>query len=403
MEFRNRQYLATMINRYHLAMSAILGTFVGCMLFASLEVARHLQTSVADHAQFLADQRVIDPFVRIQQIDPSLDNDNLLIPTTSVAAEGAITSAVTTKRDNKTGDRSELFMPLGFTVRNRTIALEVLNTLWMGNDPMAYALASNIDHGYPHTNIMTDLIALILEIVRPVFWLEVGSMLGGSAIKVALAVKEGKFSTSIVCMDPWTGDVNMWAWEEAAVQKGHWRFLRLQKGIPTIYDRFRANVVESGQADVIIPIVTSSLVGMKLLSRLKFEQRISSMPHVIYLDSAHEQHETLTEITLAWRLLAPGGVLWGDDWRWEAVRVDVEKFARSLDKAAVNGDLYRSIAKSLQNRRTITYSAKITCMIIDDSQWIISKSDNFSMLSERKKRGGKGKKVRKGKGKKRKR
>jgi hypothetical protein len=271
------------------------------------------------------------------------------------------------------GDRSEPFMPLGFIARNRTIAKEFLNTLWVGDDPMAYALTSNIDHGYPHTNIMTDMIAHILEIVRPVFWLEVGSMLGGSAIKVAQAVKQGKFDTSIVCIDPWTGDVNMWDWEKGLVEKGQWRFIRLQKGIPTLYDRFRANVVESGQADVVIPIVASSLVGMKLLSRLKSQHRISSMPEVIYLDSAHEEHETLMEMNLAWSLIPPGGVLWGDDYGWNAVQNDLKKFANSIGKEAVNIDFYSQIVKMLLNRRGITYCHQMTCIIIDNSQWIIPK------------------------------
>lgn len=72
-----------MIKRYHLVISAILGMFVGFMLLSSLEVLHlgHLSTSVADHPQVQSDQRVIDPRVHIQQIDTSLDNDNLLIPT----------------------------------------------------------------------------------------------------------------------------------------------------------------------------------------------------------------------------------------------------------------------------------------------------------------------------------
>ena len=46
-------------------------------------------------------------------------------------------------------------------------------------------------------------------------------------------------------------------------------------------------------------------------------------PDVIYLDSAHLRDETLLELVLAWRVLAPGGILFGDDWVLDEVREDV--------------------------------------------------------------------------------
>ena len=47
---------------------------------------------------------------------------------------------------------------------------------------------------------------------------------------------------------------------------------------------------------------------------------------MIYLDSAHEQGETLIELALYWNILQPGGILFGDDWSWMTVRCDVKKF-----------------------------------------------------------------------------
>ena len=38
-------------------------------------------------------------------------------------------------------------------------------------------------------------------------------MLGGSAIRTARVVKQKQMdSLSIICIDPFTGDVHMWAW-----------------------------------------------------------------------------------------------------------------------------------------------------------------------------------------------
>lgn len=53
-------------------------------------------------------------------------------------------------------------------------------------------------------------------------------------------------------------------------------------------------------------------------------------PEVVYLDSAHEKGETLLELHTAFRALSPGGVLFGDDTAWPAVRHDVFAFVSCL-------------------------------------------------------------------------
>jgi len=152
-------------------------------------------------------------------------------------------------------------------------------------------------------------------------------MLGGSAIRMAQLIKEQELSASVICVDPFTGDVNMWAWEQELTHRNQWRFLRLEKGRPTIYDRFLANCVAAHCNDIILPINTTSTVGMKLLKRLYSERRINELPNYRYLDSAHEPRETLLELHLAWDLLVDGGILFGDDWSWDSVRHDVLQFA----------------------------------------------------------------------------
>jgi predicted O-methyltransferase YrrM len=213
----------------------------------------------------------------------------------------------------------------------RAVRLELLAELWGGESPISFADAEQIDRGYPNTNIQSDLIEAILTDVHPRFWLELGSMLGGSALKTAEEIKRLSLHTSICCVDPFTGDVNMWAWEKELREKGEWRYLRLEAGKPTIYDRFLANVREAGHDDVIVPVVCTAFVGMRLLRVLVDQGRLSQLPEVIYLDSAHEPDETLLELQRAWSLLKPGGVLFGDDWIWPSVRGDVQTFARTVE------------------------------------------------------------------------
>ncbi|HET6233978.1 MAG TPA: class I SAM-dependent methyltransferase [Acetobacteraceae bacterium] len=187
-----------------------------------------------------------------------------------------------------------------------------------------------MDSGYTHTNIAPELLDSTLLIIRPAFWLEIGSMLGGSAIRTAEAVNRASIPMQIVCIDPFCGDVNMWAWERPLAAGNAWRFLRVEDCRPTIYERFLANVLFQGHHDIILPIMTTSSVGLKLLSRLMQEQRLSVLPEVIYLDAAHEVDETFLEVRSSWALLPAGGVLLGDDWDWPAVRGDVLKFAEQI-------------------------------------------------------------------------
>jgi len=82
---------------------------------------------------------------------------------------------------------------------------EIVDQIWNGENSIDYAQKSFVDSKYPHTNIKSTLIVVILKFVQPLFWLEVGSMLGGSAIVTANEMKKLNLNTSIVCVDPFTG------------------------------------------------------------------------------------------------------------------------------------------------------------------------------------------------------
>ena len=92
-----------------------------------------------------------------------------------------------------------------------------------------------------------------------------------------------------------------------------------------------ANVYANHAHDTIMPIVATSIVGMKLLERLLSEGRLHSRPDVLFLDSAHEADETFMELQHAWSLLRSGGILLGDDWSWSSVSNDVWRFANGVD------------------------------------------------------------------------
>lgn len=222
------------------------------------------------------------------------------------------------------------------------IIKQLLDTLYSNNSPYLSSNESYVDHGYPHTNILYDLLQILFSNIPPDYIVECGSMLGGSAIRMAETLKINDRDTEIVCIDPFTGDVNMWDWEKnGGTGNGGWRFLRLENGIPTIYKRFLANCKYAGFENKILPINATTSVGIKLLQRLFSQNRINELPNYIYLDSAHEKDETFIELSLCWNCLVSDSILFGDDWNWDAVRGDVIKFASTV----LDGTNYENLHK----------------------------------------------------------
>lgn len=247
------------------------------------------------------------------------------------------------------------------------IISELLQNLYFNESPYLSTNSKYKDNGYPHTNILIDLLEVLFKNINPTYIVECGSMVGGSAIRMAQVLKDLNKDSQIVCIDPFTGDVNMWDWEKEKKENGSWRFLRLEKGIPTIYKRFLANCKAAGFEKKILPINTTTSVGIKLLQRLFLQQRITSLPNYIYLDSAHEQGETYLELLLCGGLLASKGILFGDDWNWQGVREDVILFSNMVKN--------QTDYKMLNNIHDLMKGSEIfnDNILLYKNQWILFK------------------------------
>jgi len=132
-------------------------------------------------------------------------------------------------------------------------------------------------------------------------------------------------SVPVLCIDPWVGDTNIWANRASDPSVQYWAS-RVQDGRSLLFDQYMANV-QSAIVDQklaspfhIIPLHATSTVGARFLDQMSWS------PDVIFLDSAHEEGETLLELELYYSVLAPGGVLFGDDYTWHGVRKDLMKF-----------------------------------------------------------------------------
>jgi len=185
---------------------------------------------------------------------------------------------------------------------------------------------------YPHSSMwlegdkVMDRVAKELAAAIPgqelKFIVEAGSMHGGSAIRMAMELdKRGLRDVPILCIDPWTGDLNMW------LNRIVWEHLDVRDGRATTFDQFVLNVRQAINENKIsnhhiVPFPVSSIVGARWLQATGFQ------PNLVYLDSAHELDETYYELCLYWDIVAPGGILMGDDYGWLAVRMDVDRFVK---------------------------------------------------------------------------
>jgi tetratricopeptide (TPR) repeat protein len=245
---------------------------------------------------------------------------------------------------------------------HESIVAQLCKELYGGDSPLAHADRQNVDTGYNPMNLRPELIESVIDVVRPRFWLELGSILGGSAIRTAAVIKAQMAPTEIVCIDPFTGDVNMWALEQAKKQAGEWQFLRLERGKPTLYERFLANVAASDHAEIILPIAATPIVGIRLLRRLTNEQRLAALPDVIYLNTAHEPDETLLELQNCWDMLQPGGVLMGS--AWDAVRNDVLRFVETV---RISAEARQRLSE--RHKRFVEQEG----VLLDRGQWVLMK------------------------------
>eukprot|EP00401_Gymnodinium_catenatum_P077468 CAMPEP_0117482412 /NCGR_PEP_ID=MMETSP0784-20121206/13404_1 /TAXON_ID=39447 /ORGANISM="" /LENGTH=335 /DNA_ID=CAMNT_0005276903 /DNA_START=138 /DNA_END=1145 /DNA_ORIENTATION=+ len=181
---------------------------------------------------------------------------------------------------------------------------------------------------YPHSSlwlkgdVVMDRIFQELGLEKVKFVVEAGSMHGGSAIRMAIELdKRGLRDVPILCIDPWTGDLNMW------LNRVVWDHLNIHDGRSTTYDQFMVNVQQAiveGNISPhhITPFPVSSIIGARWLQATGFT------PSLIYLDSAHEIDETYYELCLFYDLLELGGILMGDDYGWRSVKLDVDRFVR---------------------------------------------------------------------------
>ena len=154
--------------------------------------------------------------------------------------------------------------------------------------------------------------------VRPRRIIEVGTWKGGSALEMAARLAEAGLSAEIICVDTWLGALEMWTDLDDPDRHGS---LGLRHGYPTLYYQFLANVCRAGRQQTITPFPVPSITAAQwfALHGLRAD--------LIYVDGSHEEEDVYQDLVAWWDVLRPAGVLFGDDWSWDGVRLAVQRFA----------------------------------------------------------------------------
>ncbi len=153
---------------------------------------------------------------------------------------------------------------------------------------------------------------------KPGLIIEVGTWKGASALTMASVVKELGLPAKIVCIDTWLGALEFWTDHSDPQRYGS---LRLKHGYPTVYYQFLANVCHHGQQDRIIPFPQTAATGA-----LWF-RRSGITADMVYVDASHEEEDVYQDLCNYWEVTAPGGMMFGDDYSWDGVRLAVQRFA----------------------------------------------------------------------------
>ena len=77
--------------------------------------------------------------------------------------------------------------------------------------------------------------------------------------------------------------------------------------------------------------LTEIVIPIRMKSR-EAAQALNVRPDLIYIDAEHTTEAVYEDLTAWYPFVENHGILCGDDWGWESVRIAVQKFAAEKSK-----------------------------------------------------------------------
>ncbi|XP_022865958.1 uncharacterized protein LOC111385775 [Olea europaea var. sylvestris] len=157
----------------------------------------------------------------------------------------------------------------------------------------------------------------LIRRVRPETIIEVGTFLGASALHMAKLTRQLGLKTQILCIDDFRG------WP-GFLEK--FRDIKMVNGDVLLMYQFMQNVVYANATESVLFMPFSTASALDKLC----EWGVSA--ELIEIDAGHDFHSAWTDINKAYKILRPGGVIFGHDYFTSAdnkgVRRAVNMFAR---------------------------------------------------------------------------
>ncbi|KAK9280686.1 hypothetical protein L1049_014384 [Liquidambar formosana] len=157
----------------------------------------------------------------------------------------------------------------------------------------------------------------LIRKVKPRTIIEVGTFLGASAIHMAELTRSLGLKTQILCLDDFRG------WPGF---RDRFRDIAMVNGDVMLLYQFMQNVVHVNMTEWVLPVPFSSGSGLVKLCEW------GVLGDLIEVDAGHDFHSAWSDISRAYRILRPGGVIFGHDYFTAAdnkgVRRAVDLFAK---------------------------------------------------------------------------
>ncbi|XP_058745500.1 uncharacterized protein LOC131618254 [Vicia villosa] len=166
----------------------------------------------------------------------------------------------------------------------------------------------------------------LIRKVQPRIIVEVGTFLGASAIHMAELTQRLGLETQILCIDDFRG----WAGFRDKVKN-----IAMLNGDVLLYYQFLQNVVTFNQTGSILPLPFSSGSGLSKLCEMGI------WADLVEIDAGHDFLSAWSDINRGYRIVRPGGIIFGHDYFTAAdnrgVRRAVDLFAK-IHNLKVNVD-----------------------------------------------------------------
>jgi predicted O-methyltransferase YrrM len=213
---------------------------------------------------------------------------------------------------------------------------DIVAVLYAGQEPFAGLPAGAHKTDMQGWHSQHPYLTRAIDAVRPRVIAEIGVWKGGSVITMAQRLKELGLDGVVVAIDTWLGSA------EHYLATKHHADLNFRHGYPQLYYTFAANIHDRGLQDYVVPLPLDSLNAFEVLKAKGIR------PDVLHIDAGHDFESVTRDLEVWWPLLAPGGVLIGDDYhggikwpglKWPGVRKAFDEFfARHKHTLFESGD-----------------------------------------------------------------